>query len=837
MKPDYEQLSFAALTMLLNATSRTHNQTTVPTWSGPDPSVVQAQATLFASLASALLAAFIATLGKQWLNLYVEGSFIDRNRHRELRMRGMITWKFKFVMECLPLIMQGSLLLLGYGLVRYFWNLSRTVSSVIIAFVAIGFAFYIFIVSAATFSKACPFQTPISIMLRHTFAYCWGGIKRLRRGFITGQSQSPSTPLPSNDEQESEVRADSHCITTMFRMTNTSESITAIMDYIPEIDWDKRIKSIPLLQVYQALRDSLWLSPEGKTLPQPGARERALGSAKALLHLYIQRRCIYGDDEALKNQVQLIDHLNKPLGHSDAGGDRDPDLESTFYVVDWTFGLNPEIPWSDLKLSKSHHCWLGHILQYRAWHSLQTDGRLSNDVRGFLDYSLACPTLPDPVVADCLFIINMVAGCLPVSEELVVKDRRSGLPTALSIYDIADGQRSRLIVPLINDIFDTLETTFRQNTPSGNITPAEEALSLVVLLLHKQIRIRSYALFRIIMGFVKGDDRLWKSARFAMKGAYSSKEWVPPTGNLEVILDFLHFHISPLQREAVGDEPIYHAFRSIVINPSAEKRRCLAAYNFGSPVFIDAMIDFLLKKDNLSLQRMSLLILPELDNLLFTSEVVFNDPERASKFVEAWSSAVGEYLRGTTIPQFEVAIVKALLAIANLPCLRSNLPLKLWDLTYKFPIILYSGSPSMERCIHNSDILPFIKQSVGYVGTLGWLGMLWMKYHSLSNEVCGQLEKETQAIGSGETYFDLDSYISMFDSELKRLQTKIEGLKPLDRAVVELRSDLDKITRTKDRLVGIQVRMQKERQEQQAKKLSPQPKAVPKSPPLRGWLG
>jgi hypothetical protein len=59
-------------------------------------------------------------LAKQRLILHVEGSFIDRNRHRELRMRGMIAWRFKLVMECLPLIMQGSLLLLGYVLARHF---------------------------------------------------------------------------------------------------------------------------------------------------------------------------------------------------------------------------------------------------------------------------------------------------------------------------------------------------------------------------------------------------------------------------------------------------------------------------------------------------------------------------------------------------------------------------------------------------------------------------------------------------------------------------------------------------------------------------------------------
>ena len=444
IRPDYGQLSFTALTMLLNATSGAPNQTPVLTWSGPDPSAVQAQSTMFASLSSALLAAFLAMLGKQWLNLHVEGSFIDRNRHRELRMRGMIAWKFKFVMECLPLIMQGSLLLLGYGLARYFWNLSRTISSVIIGFTAFGFIFYVFIILAATFSKACPFQTPVSIVLRLIARRCrdfavkvynaalkFPGLDPSHRGPVTRQNKTASPLISGIDEQDKEMRADSSCITTMFKMTKASESVVAIMAYIPEITWDERIKSIPLTQVYQALRESLWRSGDGKVSLQPGARDRALSSAKALLHLYIQRCCLYGADETLKKQFSSIDHKSQPLRHNDLDGD----IQSTFYLVDWVFGAEPkpEIPWSEFKLteSQSHHCWLSHILRYRAWDSIGTTRELSEDVRGFLDYSLACHTLPDHVVSDCLFIINIMVGHRPKNEQLLDTGRRSGLLTAL----------------------------------------------------------------------------------------------------------------------------------------------------------------------------------------------------------------------------------------------------------------------------------------------------------------------------------------------------------------------------------------------------------------------
>jgi len=52
-------------------------------------------------------------LGKQWLNSHIKGSLIDRSRHREFRMGGRVTWRFKIIMECLPLMQVSHLL--GYA--------------------------------------------------------------------------------------------------------------------------------------------------------------------------------------------------------------------------------------------------------------------------------------------------------------------------------------------------------------------------------------------------------------------------------------------------------------------------------------------------------------------------------------------------------------------------------------------------------------------------------------------------------------------------------------------------------------------------------------------------
>jgi len=141
----------------------------------PDPTVVHVQAILYSSLAASLLAAFVAMLGKQWLDCYAQvemrGSVIDRSRHRQRKMNGMVTWHFDFVMEWLPLMLQAALLLLGYALFNYLFFINKAIAGVQICFTAFDLLFYLLDISAATLSYNCPFQTPASLILRFLIGF------------------------------------------------------------------------------------------------------------------------------------------------------------------------------------------------------------------------------------------------------------------------------------------------------------------------------------------------------------------------------------------------------------------------------------------------------------------------------------------------------------------------------------------------------------------------------------------------------------------------------------------------------------------------------------------
>ena len=124
---------------------------------------------LYASLLLSLFAAFVAMLGKQWLDRYrrhTGGSTIERCGDRQRKFDGLERWSFRLFIEILPIILQIALILLACGLSRYIWSINMSVARLVISFTFLGLLFYIEIFIAGISSYECPFQTPISMVLR-----------------------------------------------------------------------------------------------------------------------------------------------------------------------------------------------------------------------------------------------------------------------------------------------------------------------------------------------------------------------------------------------------------------------------------------------------------------------------------------------------------------------------------------------------------------------------------------------------------------------------------------------------------------------------------------------
>ena len=203
LQSDPNEETAALLRVLIHKIDNTTfgtNVPTVPQWSGPPHMIVQVQAVLYASLAASLFSAFLAMLGKQWLNRYasidMRGSAIERSQNRQRKLDGVVTWYFNYVMESLPLMLQFALLLLGCALSRYLWDIDTTVASVVLGVTSFGMASYALFVVAGATSASCPYQTPGTHILRHVLPLALGALHTISSHTLnTLRSASPHSMI------------------------------------------------------------------------------------------------------------------------------------------------------------------------------------------------------------------------------------------------------------------------------------------------------------------------------------------------------------------------------------------------------------------------------------------------------------------------------------------------------------------------------------------------------------------------------------------------------------------------------------------------------------------
>ena len=140
-----------------------------PVQEGPSSEIVTVTSLMYASLLISLLAAFVAMLGKQWLNRYLRhsgGSMVERCGDRQRKCDGLKKWPFHFFVESLPVMLQVALLLLACALCKHMSSINNLVARVLTALTVLGVLFYLGIITAGTSSYDCPFQTPASLGLR-----------------------------------------------------------------------------------------------------------------------------------------------------------------------------------------------------------------------------------------------------------------------------------------------------------------------------------------------------------------------------------------------------------------------------------------------------------------------------------------------------------------------------------------------------------------------------------------------------------------------------------------------------------------------------------------------
>jgi len=394
------------------------------TWTGPLPEVITAQSLLYASLATSLFAAFIAMLGKQWVNRYLRndgGSAADKSRDRQRKLDGFEKWRFRLVIESLPAMLQLALLLLGCALSRYLWATSRTVAGVVIAFTLIGVTSYVVFTLAATLYYNCPYQTPVSTFtqpiisaaityLTHsdaTFARSLRSViasfpstknfgrnlKHFRSGVHSALESFRCVPAVAEEAEDipiavvvapptrifenilidwEDTKADACCISWMLDSTTDPDVILSTVRFVADTIWYPEIAGAVSPQVLADLFFDCLL--DGQVIP--GKEEHAISTGMALASVLSIQLCTEPQSQELKDRCERIRNKSQLVHPQDLGPSSEPRFILTATVL--KFVAKPQsrtLPWHIPKdLSTVHKLWLSRVILQTLWRWRQIQG-------------------------------------------------------------------------------------------------------------------------------------------------------------------------------------------------------------------------------------------------------------------------------------------------------------------------------------------------------------------------------------------------------------------------------------------------------------------------------
>ncbi|KAJ7659195.1 hypothetical protein DFH06DRAFT_1472609 [Mycena polygramma] len=137
---------------------------------GASTVIVAVQGLLYTSLFTALVAALLAVLGKQWVQHYQaagsRGTIEERGLERQRKLDGLRRWKLDMVLQLFPLLLQLALLLFSGALSLYLWRIHRGIARLVIGLTVFGFGSYSLLLASAILYPDSPFQTPLANFLK-----------------------------------------------------------------------------------------------------------------------------------------------------------------------------------------------------------------------------------------------------------------------------------------------------------------------------------------------------------------------------------------------------------------------------------------------------------------------------------------------------------------------------------------------------------------------------------------------------------------------------------------------------------------------------------------------
>ncbi|KAF9643955.1 hypothetical protein BDM02DRAFT_3175321 [Thelephora ganbajun] len=491
--------------------------------------------------------------------------------------------------------------------------------------------------------------------------------------------------------------------------------------------------------------------------------------------------------------LEMVLNVSKsPLGMGEETGNNDDWGSANGYSITTYNGSSGMMRSAGVESSDSSYP-VGRLdsIPYRAWEVLRKNELLPNDIREFVLRSLGSEPLPPASdVADCLLIIGLALGIELHTDYLLVFDK------------------SRECSPQIDRIYERLTKTLQSPNPTTyEVDRALEAMELIAPLSGSEIAEKSYKLFHVVMrapvSLAYSQEKKWEASRLAMYGAYKWDKHLPWVDEPKDILTFLDHHFDlATQGDQNQDEPIHNALRALAYASSSVTIEALKHFDPTEPSFVRGICYVYHNDKPFQLRKAALFFLPLIGDRWFNTPYPIMEPDRMRSLCVDWASVVDSIEHTHNVQKVTLAV---LFGMINSPHWRPHIVTERWELLEYFTSVPDDSQP-LRRCIDNPELMNAIANVPNPVATVHWLAILWLKYKELIPQVREQMETVTKEIARSGRRRNLDSYLSLMDSELEKaedaltqyntwstdpgavaLRTKIENLQQARVALVTLR--------------------------------------------------
>ena len=331
-------------------------------------------------------------------------------------------------------------------------------------------------------------------------------------------------------------------------------------------------------------------------------------------------------------------------------------------------------------------------------------------------------------------------------------------------------------------------------------------MELIAPLSENDVAQKSYVLFHVVMqapvSLVYSQEKKWEASRLTVHGAYKWDKFLPWVEDPHDILTFLNHHFDLATRGGQNrDEPIQNALRALAYASGPVTIEALKHFDPTEPSFVRGICYVFQDNKPFQLRKAALFFLPLIGDRWFNTPHPIMEPDQMRSFCVDWASAVDGIEHTYDVQKATLAV---LFGMINSPHWRPHIVVEKWKLLEYFTSVPDDSQP-LRRCVDNPELMNAIRNVENPAAMVLWLAILWLKYKELIPQVQEQLETITKEVARGRRRTDIDIYLSLMDSELKKAGDALTKYTTwsTDPAAIAIRTKIDNLQQARVTLVAL----------------------------------